>query len=654
MSLSSFIPSVGQRVFRAWPALVLAVLVPRLCAAANILWDNEAPDSDWSSATNWVGNAVPGINIAIIGSSANTPAYAEITQSGETCDILIVGYLNGNQGTLRVLGGDLTPSGYFSVGHITGSSGSVTQEAGLIDNMHSLFVGRAGYGAFVQNGGTNQTALNLNVGRHEFGTGFYFMNGGVLTVGDGSTEDLVVGNAEGSEGEFVMTDGAVDVAEQLNVGSSGRGAFRQYGGTVTVGGVLNCGDQTNSWGELVLSNATLTVNGDTVFGRYGSGRMRVEDGAVFTCKAASHLAFGWFEGSTGVLTIAGGAVTNTGTSFTLAYYAGSVGIVTQTGGRAYSTGSKLIGREGSGLYVQSGGTNICGSDLRIANVTNSTGRYVMTGGRLEVGAVTATADLYIGNAGNGTMEIGSNATVVVVDDVFVGSVSDSSGTCLLHGGTLPAADAITVRVVADSRGTIRGWGEVAATGVLTMNGVVVADGEDTAQDLIVTNQSSLANGIPNGTSETNGWYASNKGRLVLKDVDADATMYWGDTDGPDLVNSVKLDMSGQGGTLSGALLSTDRTDVPSGIFPIAVWQFSGLSGTPDTLTFRYDHTAVSSLGIGEGDLKLFRSTGAGWQNVTATVFPASHTITAAALTLDGGTVFFAVGREPYGTLVTVR
>jgi len=198
---------------------------------------------------------------------------------------------------------------------------------------------------------------------------------------------------------------------------------------------------------------------------------------------------------------------------------------------------------------------------------------------------------------------------------------------------------------------------------LGCNGIVEANGGGDNRTLAITNYSAIGNTMANGTEETNGWYAVNHGRLVLKPIPVsgyEPGKYWADNTTLDLVNAVKLQLFASSGSIQGSLYAPDHVDVPkmSGS-PVGIWRFEGVTANPAHLTFRYDHAAAVALGVAEGDLKVYSHAGAAddkWTQITEYgIDTGLNTIVASNMT---SLAFFAVGdniQSPLrGTLVLVQ
>ncbi|MDO9543500.1 MAG: hypothetical protein Q7J98_14435 [Kiritimatiellia bacterium] len=307
--------------------------------------------------------------------------------------------------------------------------------------------------------------------------------------------------------------------------------------------------------------------------------------------------------------------------------AGSRGVYNLTAGQLAPI-QVLVGVNGEGIFNHSGGTNTCTNGLSVGHIYKGT--YNLTGGELRM-QNDANKRLIVGQSapGDGTFNLGD---------------ANTSGTITEFGTATPYG--VYLQVVGDGgtgKGTFRGWGSVQLTHYLIMSGRTIADGYGTDRTLDFSTMRGISQPYDNTT--TNGWYAQNHGKLRLPgiNVSGSATYYWGENGDLDLVNAVRLVINGTG-TLVGELRATDCVDVPVAMRAIGVWNFSGVTGSTGTLTFRYDHIQAPARGIAESDLKVFRHDGAGWVNVTAgAVDTVNKYITTSAAVNPVG--WFAVGKK---------
>ncbi len=333
----------------------------------------------------------------------------------------------------------------------------------------------------------------------------------------------------------------------------------------------------------------------------------------------------------GVLEILGGQPT------TLGVNSGSVGNYRLENGTLKSY-ALYVGDHGQGVFTQTGGTNSTGSFFLVPRRTN--GVCNLWGGVAYVGTNGYSSGQYIAIG----FDEGSVGT-------FNFGTTNSSGVIRQEPGSSGAF--LIVRRKESASATLRGWGVCELTSYLKNDGVVIADGYGTDRDLDFSAMSSVAaNSFPN--TSTNGWYARDHGRLRLPPITAGNPVYWGDATAQDLVNSVKLELTGTG-SVTGALLAVDHTLVNPGLYkPVGVWEFAGASGvTGGKLTFLYDAAQLASMDIDESRLRVWRHNGASWVNVTDTggLDTGANTIRTATINPFGQ---FAVAPTEQGTMIQIQ
>ncbi len=300
------------------------------------------------------------------------------------------------------------------------------------------------------------------------------------------------------------------------------------------------------------------------------------------------------------------------------------------------------------------GSLTVGSDVTVARGTGSTalatgsftqgaGTEVTIGGTLTVGG-------FCSNTGSGGVyTLGSGASLSVTGATTVATANFSLGKLSLSGGTANL-QALTV----GSAGTIDGYGTVRGT-TLTMNGTVRASGGT----LDLSGFSSVA------SASGSGWYVENGGAITLPTTAVAAgdggDFTWGARAAS--VNSVQLDFTGVGGgDLSISVLDPDTgsylpgfgTGSPTTGSIVSLWEIDGSAfsfgdGGTVNLVFRYDHTRLDELGIGdESLLKVYHHNGIEWELLETTV-----NTTAKTASVTGVTSFspFAVGINISGGII---
>ncbi len=439
-------------------------------------------------------------------------------------------------------------------------------------------------------------------------------------------------------------------------------------------GTMNWSDVGNwSSDELPMINTDVKIN----------GLSSVETPVVFDMEEASIKALTVGEtldaalelSSGGLLYMRGGLALGKSAEGTLTIIDGKI-VYTNGATLAIASGASGVGR----LIIKQAGVLKSSSTgvMQIGNGVNSYGEVINYGilstlrninvGHAEgstgafwhcSGVVTSGYDFVIGNAGTGeanveaTMRtrscyIGAGASgqgvlrltgLLILDNgnsVCVGcngiGVLEIAGGEVSIAGNAPSISLCT-NDLASTYGRIQGWGKFSSpTACLQNSGLVIADGGGVKEDLDFSifvgsvSKLSLENRYNNTT--TNGWYAINKGRLLLP-VNGTVTVArpsycWGEdaTNATvDLVNSVRMEFDGITATtkVQGELLAIDRDDVPVYVAGglISVWHmmadkdFAGVE-----LQVRYDHVAV-----GRNGLRLLRYDEAAgvWMNMPAAI-----------------------------------
>jgi hypothetical protein len=387
----------------------------------------------------FVGNGNVGVNGVPHSGFANyTLSNGILNSPGQS-----VGYFGTNQSTLTQSGGTNNASNFITVGDQPGNVGVYNLQDGVI-NAASMNVAWQGNGTFNQSGGTNNVT-SIRLGHEVGGNGTYNLTGGTLNAG---------GNTAG------FLNGTV-------VGYSGTGSFVQTGGTHTITqgnftGLL-LGYLPGSAGSYRLDNGTLNVNqqfAETFVGYLGTG--------TFTQNGGTHNAYymttGYVLGGSGVYTMNNGALnvtaeyegwygngtfnqtagTHNSNYLFMGYNANgtnaaATGAFNLSGGTLTVSVVEQIGLDGSGTFIQNGGshsvTNVSpgiSSGLSLGLNTKGLGSYT-----LNLGDLTVAGDENVGYQGTGTFtQNGGSHTVG--GRLYVAALTGSAGTFNLNGGTLTA------------------------------------------------------------------------------------------------------------------------------------------------------------------------------------------------------------------------
>jgi hypothetical protein len=529
-------------------------------------------------------------------------------------------------------------------------------------------------------------------------------NGGTVTIG--------VGDAAAAGSLNIGLDSNLDdVGNGINVGN-----LVVSGGTLSVGVfIIGDGNYLyNGIGTVTLNGGTITTtSGNNIrLGAFGGTGTITQNGGIlgsqdftwnispFTSAATAY--YMGQEGGTGTYNLNAGTLNSPWTSL------GYGGQANWTGPGEYRNGPVTINgtSPGWGYFNQSSGSTHNTGELTVGGGWDSGGfgTYTMTGGNLnatniELGELDGsnTGSMYqalstpgwtsmispvgVFNQNGGIVTV--TTSLVVGSDLcnFGGYGGQGKGYYYLNGGTLtqsaPGASMIvrngnpewTHTTVGNygngAYGIFQGKGTVGFTGALTNNGIIAANGgtldlssftsvtsTSTDNDVVVTSNIGGTPGEWVMANQSNGWYATNGGKLILPTIHvaAGAGKYtWGGAAGNNLENS--LTVTAPAGTTAGSLnvslLDAANAGVPTisgiGIGVWNVWDVASTSTYPGG--FNLSLNAPCPYG-GQANLSLYYNNGTGgaWTPVAITTtgdLTASHNTQITASGLQPG--YYAVG-----------
>ena len=550
------------------------------------------------------------------------PEGAAFTVNGE-------GVWARNAGTVRMTieeGASADFKGLLQLGRTANSSAVITNRGTMtVQTLHlGGFNGSLGqidvFGSLTINGkptlGNTQSGTTGRLILHE-GAAF-----SKPTVGSSYYFD--VGNGGGTVGEFIL-DGATYApagAERINVatgeGSLGRIELKN-GAKIDVSsgsGSFYVGYGASSTGEVVISG-TSTFTGKSGMHTYlGSGAgsrgsLILSDSASFNTVGDRDLHIGCGQGAYGFLKASGSGYVTSANALFVAEGVGSTGVVSMSGGAylgssttmdfatAADSRAELTITAPSYLWAQ--------RYAHFATGAGSSARIRLEGGEVQLRPYAPVNDYRTFSLGT------ANSTARL----------EGWGTFSSHTST-PAADSMTYGIYLDG-------------------GQMVADGDGTDRDLVLSCLTDVGTADSVNASGTNGWYAVDHGRVVFphnRALAEDGSFcvgdYWSKMT-PDLVNAcaVALTGNGAGAYLHAALYAPDRADVPAGIElakkdkVLGVWRMGYATGqigavpgyaqgfTSASLKFHYDALAAG-MGTRYAEryvIETYRYDGTTWQKV---------------------------------------
>jgi hypothetical protein len=430
----------------------------------------------------------------------------------------------------------------------------------------------------------------INITMYKDGAGIYNLRGD-SSWSNGALNDMLF------NGHKLDIIGSVTNYGNVNVGT----------GTLNNPGAGNATITNGNYITLAGGSITSTGGGNFIIGSqitgYGSITAPFTNGSGLIAKG-------------GILSINNG-VSSVSTSLAVDNSAGSVldlkgtidfgtggFLVSSTLGEIRLDGATLQGIIGNAGLTYPGAVNVV-NDSSLQGTYNSGATLGIVSGKQFNIAAGAALNAYAGSMNNqGTFAIGSGTFNNGSANVYS---LGGSGLATLAGGSIIGSGFV-------STNTLSGYGSVSAP--FTNNGKVIADGAGSPQTLAFSSAASSSAVNTGGM----GWFAQNKGKLTLPDINVTAAgLYnWGgDQAAYNLVNSIAINFGAVAnpGALSIALLSTDRADVPAGLTnPIGVWSFSSsaLAFSSASMTFSYDSALASDLAVDPSTLGLYGYDGTTW------------------------------------------
>ena len=543
-----------------------------------------------------------------------------------------------NAKTGRVIGMEIREGGFIhtadkddslQIGANAAGYGVLTMTGGMISN-YAVNVGYAGIGVMTNAGGTvvlkgwpgGGAYRGMAIGSTASSTGTLVMTSGFIThKGSNWNEDGIMVGRQG-HGSFELSGGVVSNRVLVGAEAGGRGHVKMSGGTIV--NRVFVGVDSAEMNEFDFTGGTIV--GDIYVGTRGRGRMIFNGGEHKVHNNIYRLVPDYINGG----------VTY---GLTVGNQVGSYGeLIVKKPGLTFEMSqvepALVCGRLGEG-HVETF-VDLEMSYLRVGGNSDAMSSYTAYAGTTTTVRKVALA------GGYGLYEYSTDSTAtypgtgeIVLSNAVLRFTREDVTTPLLYIG----------RYEGTSFGILRGCGAVQGKTPTWNNvrmglgeGKIVGDGYGEQRQLDLNPVVSVTNFVANADDGTNGWYAVNKGAVLLPRVwlsaasDTRCIGTWTRNAAPDLVNSVGFTLNnasnpGTGYYVRGGLYAADRSDVHADSLPkkgavVGIWKmgvFSDLvalsakSFQSIDLTFRYDHTKVKRDDL----LNLFRWNGSAWTRVAS-------------------------------------
>ncbi|RDE48871.1 MAG: choice-of-anchor D domain-containing protein, partial [Candidatus Accumulibacter meliphilus] len=357
----------------------------------------------------------------ILGNQASGNGTYNLSSTGQ---VLVTGSTTvGGEGTGALTisdTGSFTGTGFVRLGSAPGSQGQlVLSDSGSLSINYTgtgaqLLVGDEGTGSVLQNGTSSVTTGSLRVGVQGGSTGTYTMDGGTLTVQDGSGVAGGMRIGLGGTGTFTQNAGTHDTTyieiggTNFAQGGGGTGVYNLNGGTLVSSGAISTNPQGGSSGTLNVAGGTLTapviINKDTLNYSGGSITASINNSANVNVSGGA------------ARTLTGDLSNNTGGTVTVAAATPLTitGVLTQAAGASIKSDSDItVGKDynnlgagnGNSFDRHAGVTNVAGATFTSQIIGNNAAQTI-TGNVASGGTDTFTLDL--GNVRGGSGPVTKN------------------------------------------------------------------------------------------------------------------------------------------------------------------------------------------------------------------------------------------------------
>jgi autotransporter-associated beta strand protein len=371
----------NQLISRTLLIAVLLLTTPAMTFAVN--WN--VASGDWSTASNWIGQAPTSSDNAYITNGGT----ATIAQTGEICSEFHLGAIN--TGTVEMTGGSLNVSDHSYIGD-TGE-GWFTHTGGINTISGNLYIGNASSSIGTYNlSDSGQLSAGTEYIGYYSGTGTFTQTGGTNSI----TNELYLSYDSSSNGTYNLNAGTL-IFKSINKGS-GTAAFNFGGGTLQANGNSYINTLMKLTGNGGDANIDTTGYAVQIYGELSG------TGGLYKCGGGTLQLYA-SESYIGPTTIHNGtlALTSTGAI-------GSTTIIDVQGSGIFNVNAKNAG----GGYNLSGLQTLTGSGHVIGNLLATPGSHIAPGD--SVGVLTIVGNLTLKDGALMDFELGD---ILASDKIFL-------------------------------------------------------------------------------------------------------------------------------------------------------------------------------------------------------------------------------------------
>ena len=465
-----------------------------------------------TDATVWVQNTF-GSDIELYSGSVSVPSNSAGLIIGGTDDTAKIKVQSDNLQNINQT--TVNTKGTLTVVEASGTGNYF--DSNLIINGGSVTIEKSVYS--MQNGAAIAISDGSLTFKGKFRIGYdsaasFTQTGGTVTFNSisGSSDDkfLRIGYKSKSVGELNISGGTFTSNLESRIGDSGKGTINISGGEFIQKSGMNLGYDAKGKGYINVNGGTFTYTvNDLRLGRYGYGELNLTSGKVDL--GSRTLVVGYYEGSTGKLTMTGGTLTaqalTLGEKAKTDDKAAANGTATFTNIENQSfTGNVTVGNKGTGSLTLDNSTLSTDGYAYIGNQAGSSGDILLKNNA----KITFTShSMRVGEAGTGafTMQPGTSYSG---NEIFLGNANTATGSLTVDSGTIESK-----RIIVGSAGTGT-MNADNATITIKSGGFFVGGNEDTTNKPAGTGTANISDSTFSVTGDFSiGNYG--KGTLTLAD-----------------------------------------------------------------------------------------------------------------------------------------